>query len=363
MTAAIPALPPQTAPSPADSPAAASASANDGPARPFAQVLDEHLDPPAGSTPDDAAPANPASAQDGQTDAAPGGKVLPPEAPATATPVVVAVSSIPVAAENVMVPASLAAAAAESASPLDGASLARNRTPAAPTATTAPMPPALLAATAPGAGAVNADLEAALLVQSTDARGASLDGLALAQYTASDTANGGQPQSMSTGAPPVSAQAGAATLTQAGISVPIDQPGWDQALGQRIQWLISTHNLGAGQVSHAAQLQLNPPDLGPLEVRITVQHDQTSVAFSSQHGPVREALESALPRLREILGEQGLNLVDVSVSQHSFMDRRDPQTTDDGRAFTAAPMDVAGDDVPVPEGVRYVMRGLVDYYA
>lgn len=361
MTAAIPALPPQAVPSPADSPAAP-APAADGAERPFAQVLEEHLDTPADSKPDDTAPATAASGQEGRTDAAQGGKVLPPEA--TAVPVAVAVPVVPVVpvvTENVMVPASLAAAAADAALPLDGAAIARNSTPT-PTAMTAPTPPVLPTPIALGAGEVNADFEATMLRQATEARGASLDGLALAQYTASDSANGGQPQSTPSGAPPVSAQGATTTIANTSITVPIDRPGWDQALGQRIQWLINTHNLGTGQVTHGAQLQLNPPDLGPLEVRITVQHDQTSIAFSSQHGPVREALESALPRLREILGEQGLNLVDVSVSQHSFMERRDPQTTDSGRAFTAAPMESIGDDVLVPEGVRYVTRGLVDYY-
>jgi flagellar hook-length control protein FliK len=70
------------------------------------------------------------------------------------------------------------------------------------------------------------------------------------------------------------------------------------------------------------ELKLNPAHLGPIEVRVQMQNDQAQVSFVAQHGPVRDALEAALPRLREMFTAKGFNLVDVNVSQHSFAEQQ-----------------------------------------
>ena len=96
---------------------------------------------------------------------------------------------------------------------------------------------------------------------------------------------------------------------------PFGHAEWDQDLGDRVLWM-------AGRSMQAADLRLNPPSLGPVEVRISMNQDQTSIAFSSQHAVVREAIEAAIPKLREMFGSQQLNLIDVNVSQHSFSEQQ-----------------------------------------
>lgn len=91
------------------------------------------------------------------------------------------------------------------------------------------------------------------------------------------------------------------------ISVPVQQPQWGQQLGDRVQWLV-------GQNLHQAAIHLNPPELGSLDVHIQMHGDQANVNFSSPHAVVRHALDAAIPRLREMLGETGLILGDVNVS-------------------------------------------------
>ncbi|TCV90776.1 flagellar hook-length control protein FliK [Sulfurirhabdus autotrophica] len=91
----------------------------------------------------------------------------------------------------------------------------------------------------------------------------------------------------------------------------VGAPGWDNALGQKIAWI-------ATQTQKTAELHLNPPNLGPLEVRLTIANDQTTAQFVSHHPAVRDAIEAALPRLREMLADNGLTLGDVSVSSQSF---------------------------------------------
>jgi len=72
-----------------------------------------------------------------------------------------------------------------------------------------------------------------------------------------------------------------------------------------------------------ANLQLNPQHLGPMEVRISIGNEQqVNVSFNTQHGAVKEAIDFALPRLREMFEQQGLNLGDVNVSNHSEQNSR-----------------------------------------
>jgi flagellar hook-length control protein FliK len=99
----------------------------------------------------------------------------------------------------------------------------------------------------------------------------------------------------------------AASLLDMGVPQAVGGKAWEGAIADRIMWMVQ----GEQQI---AKLQLNPPDLGPLEVRISVNHDQTSVSFLAQHAAVREALEAALPRLREMFEQQSMQLVRADVS-------------------------------------------------
>ena len=69
-----------------------------------------------------------------------------------------------------------------------------------------------------------------------------------------------------------------------------------------------------------AELQLDPPELGPLQVRVSVQNESASVSFVAANASVKEALEQTAIRLKELLEEQSLNLVDVNVSDQSSQD-------------------------------------------
>nr|USX17299.1 flagellar hook-length control protein FliK [Oxalobacteraceae bacterium OTU3CAMAD1] len=61
-------------------------------------------------------------------------------------------------------------------------------------------------------------------------------------------------------------------------------------------------------------MELNPPDLGPLQVVLSVNKDQATAAFSSAQPEVRQALEAALPKLREMMSEAGIQLGSATVS-------------------------------------------------
>ena len=99
--------------------------------------------------------------------------------------------------------------------------------------------------------------------------------------------------------------AAAALLAGQSPLVP-DSPGFGRGLGQR---LIAMVQQGLQQ----AQLRIHPEHLGPMDVRLRMEGEAVQVTLASPHASVREALESALPRLRESLAEHGLSLAEAEV--------------------------------------------------
>ncbi len=85
-----------------------------------------------------------------------------------------------------------------------------------------------------------------------------------------------------------------------------DQAAWTKGLGDR---MLTMSENGV----HTARIKLYPEHLGQLEVRIQLEQDTARVWFTAHHGQTREALESALPRLKEMFQEQGLSLVQTDV--------------------------------------------------
>ncbi|MGZ3240464.1 MAG: flagellar hook-length control protein FliK [Burkholderiaceae bacterium] len=106
----------------------------------------------------------------------------------------------------------------------------------------------------------------------------------------------------------------ALNLTQAASGQPTDKltpqvgsPAWDQALGQKVVWMV------AGSQQSAA-LTLNPPDLGPMHVVLHVSNGQADATFTASQPEVRQALEAALPKLREMMSDAGIQLGQATIS-------------------------------------------------
>jgi flagellar hook-length control protein FliK len=98
------------------------------------------------------------------------------------------------------------------------------------------------------------------------------------------------------------------------VSAGVDTPEFGQGLADRVSWMVDNNLNGA-------KLQVNPPQLGPIEVRIAVQGNHAQVWLTSHSAVTRDALESSSPKLREMLGAQGFGQVSVDISQRSFQER------------------------------------------
>lgn len=97
------------------------------------------------------------------------------------------------------------------------------------------------------------------------------------------------------------------TLMTTTIDVPVLNENWGNALQDRVLWM-TTRNI------QNAEIRLNPAELGPIRVQVSVQDDAAQLTFTAQHAQTRDALEIALPRLREMLSENGLSLGGATVS-------------------------------------------------
>lgn len=112
-------------------------------------------------------------------------------------------------------------------------------------------------------------------------------------------------------APRVQTQQSAPAPTVPQAPVTLRQDGLDQALSNSVQWM-SKQNL------QEANIRVRPAELGPINVKVSMQDDQLKLSFTASHAATREALESALPRLREVFNASGMNLGNVDVNDQGL---------------------------------------------
>ncbi len=138
------------------------------------------------------------------------------------------------------------------------------------------------------------------------------------------------PATALTGAPslaasqPVAQTAGVTTTSapaQFTIDVPVLDPAWQTAVNERVVMM-------AGRGVQSAELRLSPAELGPLQVQLAVDERGVNLTINAAHPATRDALEGALPRLREMLSEQGMNLADANVSDQG-VDARQEREADE----------------------------------
>lgn len=143
------------------------------------------------------------------------------------------------------------------------------------------------------------------------------------------------------------------------------QSGWTDEIVNRVMYL-SSANL------KSAEIQLQPAELGRLDIKVNMTADQQAqVNFMSAHPVVREALESQSGRLREMFAQQGMGQVDVNVSDQSRGQEQQQQQAQTqgvrgsagrgGDSDSGAHADVAEAVAPVTSTV--IGSSAVDYYA
>tara|TARA_R110001592_G_scaffold102243_9_gene288833 strand:+ start:956 stop:2689 length:1734 start_codon:yes stop_codon:yes gene_type:complete len=139
------------------------------------------------------------------------------------------------------------------------------------------------------------------------------------------------------------------------LGAAVGQNAWGESIAQRV-------SLMAGLKVSSAQIQLDPPELGAMTVKVSVNGDQASVSFHSPHAVVRDALELSFPRLQEMMGQQGMQLVDAQVSDNSSAGQG---TGERASGRSGQPQGETLDEASgsASSQIVQVATGLIDFYA
>lgn len=148
-----------------------------------------------------------------------------------------------------------------------------------------------------------------------------------------------------------------ANASPASINTAVTQPAWGDEFSQKITWMATQRN-------QSAELHLNPPQLGPLDVVLKMNGDQATAMFSSPHAAVREAIEQAIPKLREMMAESGIMLGNAMVSDHGTKNNQDnsPRKAQDRAMISADATQVSGIQEVRVSPIRQ-HNGMVDTFA
>ena len=115
----------------------------------------------------------------------------------------------------------------------------------------------------------------------------------------------------------------------------------------------------------AAELRLDPPELGSMQIKISLNGDAASVSMLVQNQQAKDMLDQSVPKLREMLEQQGLELSDSQV-EHRQADsgQGSGQQSQAGGGQSAADDGQDDDNTQVIEQkIHNGHLGAVDYYA
>lgn len=139
------------------------------------------------------------------------------------------------------------------------------------------------------------------------------------------------------------------------VAPALSSPAWNRAFSEQVLWV-------ARADVQSASLTLNPPELGPVTIELQLDDTQATASFSSAQPEVRKAIDDALPMLKTLFAEAGLDLRHTDVGSGEAQQRHDRDGHPaSGRTSGAA----AGDSLPAAAALpaAHASRGLLDTFA
>ena len=192
-----------------------------------------------------------------------------------------------------------------------------------------------------------------------------------ASKAALDTANIAAAGQQAASSVPAFSEAIAASLHQRGIApgtqphassipAPLHSPAWSQQFSEKVVWM-------ANQEVQSAQININPPQLGPVQITLSLNGDQATAVFASPHAEVRQAIESSMSQLKEMLASAGISLGDTNVGANlAQQNQNSPFPTPNRTQATLENAILPANDNAPGAGVATPLqqgRGLVDLFA
>ena len=149
-----------------------------------------------------------------------------------------------------------------------------------------------------------------------------------------------------------------AMVSTATLQAPVGSTPWQNELGQQ---LIRFSQRG----DHQIELHLHPKELGPLQISLHVNDQVAQAHFFAAHAQVRDAVQQAIPQLREALAGQGIALGEAMVGQQQ-QQRQDSGSfggSSSSPSFGATEVESITAARPVASVLPRIGAGGVDLYA
>jgi flagellar hook-length control protein FliK len=147
---------------------------------------------------------------------------------------------------------------------------------------------------------------------------------------------------------------------QTTITPHLQENNWSQHFGEKVVWLAKSDQ-------QSAQININPPQLGPIQIRLNLSGDQATMTFASPHLDVRQAIENALPQLKEMLSSAGINLGQADVGANMAQHKQEtPFQSANGKRGGDENAILPANEIAVSTGTSPILqrgRGLVDLFA
>lgn len=142
------------------------------------------------------------------------------------------------------------------------------------------------------------------------------------------------------------------------MQVPPTHPNWSSEMGDKMMWM---NRQGIQQ----AEIHLDPPELGSLTVKVSVDSDVATVSFVAASTQVKDLLEGQVQRLREMMAQQGVELaeVDVNVSQQGKGSNQSEADADSQGTFAGNQNETDDVDADLMPKEAFVSKSKVDFYA
>ncbi|MGX5201410.1 flagellar hook-length control protein FliK [Aliikangiella sp. IMCC44632] len=123
-------------------------------------------------------------------------------------------------------------------------------------------------------------------------------------------------------------------------------------LAMRIQWMFK-------QAMSSAEIMLDPPELGPMNVKIQQTNGETNIVFQVNNQAAKDALSEHMEKLKEMLADSGINLGEASVNQRGAGEQKDDSSDNKEQAGMLAE-NQTGDQQTITQEINH---NLVDVYS
>ncbi|MGM0526460.1 MAG: flagellar hook-length control protein FliK [Pseudomonadota bacterium] len=164
----------------------------------------------------------------------------------------------------------------------------------------------------------------------------------------------------------VSTQSGAMKSSEASStlqsSMQAIQKPFDPQQSEASQKLQERINIMLSKNVQRADIRLDPPELGQLQIRVNMNGEQASVQFQVQSQQARDAVEAAMPRLKEMLEQQGVALADTNVSEQQQQSLAGDNNGTGGSGSSNESAEVVDEHQIAVDNGKPLALGAVDFY-